>query len=504
MMNDLSKMPKVTLKRKMLVYTFAIIFLMTLLSVYSLTIMNVYKGRIDQMFERNLALAQIERDLIQVDQDLVAYLSTKSSASLNSFMQYEEQLRDGLEEATDGVNNFMEEDLLIIDISNMTRNYLTVANQSIQDRRRSNVTAYMRKYEEASVIKGYIESYINELNIRQLDRNADNYVIMTGEINRSILLNFVLIIDLILLSSLIVFNMSNAMIDPIVRLSHSAGEIAKGRFDTHEIIVETNDELEILARAFNKMKRSIHAYIEELKEKAYTEALLKDQELENLKMQALLDNARLYALQSQMNPHFLFNTINAGVQMAMIEGADKTSEFLETMSRLFRYNIKQLDEAVTLKQEVANIRDYYELLKVRFGDLITFEFQVDESALKVMIPPLTLQPIVENAYIHGLSPKEEGGKIIVSVICDKAHVVATIEDSGLGMSEEQIHHIYASVNHEHKPEKTKSSNGIGMANVIERLELFYKSSHVIEIYSEEGMGTSVRLILPLVGGECND
>lgn len=504
MMMNHKRAPKVTLKSKMFLYTFGIIILMTILSIYSLTIMNVYKGRIDEMFERNIALAQIEQDLFRVDDDLASYLSTKSSSSLNSYMQFEEMLRDGLAETTEDLDNFTEEELLIMDISNMTRSYLSIANQAIQDKRRSNVTAYTKKYEEATVIKLYIESYINELNIRQLDRNADNYVIMTGEIGRSIFLNVVLIIDLILLSFLIVLNMSNAMIDPIVRLSHSAGEIAKGRFDTHEIIVETNDELEILARAFNKMKRSIHVYIEELKEKAFTEALLKDQEMENLRMQALLDNARLYALQSQMNPHFLFNTINAGVQMAMIEGADRTSEFLETMSRLFRYNIKQLDEAVTMSQEVENIRDYYECLKVRFGDLITFEFKVDEKALSVLIPPLTLQPIVENAYIHGLSVKEDGGKISVEVFFDEDKIVATIEDSGIGMSEEQILRIYDSVNREHKPERTKSSNGIGMANVIERLELFYKSSHIMEIYSEEGMGTSIRLMIPITEGVSND
>ncbi len=124
--------------------------------------------------------------------------------------------------------------------------------------------------------------------------------------------------------------------------------------------------------------------------------------------------------------------------------------------------------------------------------------------MSVLIPPLTLQPIVENAYIHGLSVKEEGGKISVEVIFGEDKVIATIEDSGVGMSEEQIHRIYDSVNREHKPERTKSSNGIGMANVIERLELFYKSSHIMEIYSEEGMGTSIRLMIPVAEGVTND
>lgn len=488
--------PRVTIKRKMLFYTFAIIILMTALSIYSLALMNVYKGRIDEMFQRNIALEGIRNDLNQLDEELYSYLSTKNSASLNAFMQNEEELRETMTLLTEGISAYTEEELLMLDIHNMIRNYLNVANQAIQERRRTNIVVYAARYEDTALIKSYVEDYIVELNVRQLDRNAVSYLAMTEKVNSTIVLNILLIIDLILVSVLIVMNMSEAMIDPIVRLSHSAGEIAKGRFDTREIIVETNDELEILARAFNKMRRSIHAYIEEMKEKAYTEALLKDQEMENLKMQALLDNARLYALQSQMNPHFLFNTINAGVQMAMIEGADRTSEFLETMSRLFRYNIKQLDEAVTLKEETENIRDYYELLKVRFGDLITFEFIIDDQALSCQIPPLTLQPIVENAYIHGLSKKEDGGKIKVEVQWQKDKVVTLIEDNGVGMSPERIRHIYDAVNHEHRPEKTKDSNGIGMANVIERLELFYHSEDIIEIYSEEGMGTSIRLMLP--------
>ena len=493
----------VTLKRKMLYYTMAIILIMSMLSILSMSILNVYRGRIDEMFERNLMLKQIDDDLQRVDRELISYLSTKSSGSLNDYMFFEEELRNHLAEVTDGISSYTEEELLILDINSMTRSYLTTANQAIQDKRRSNVNAYTRNYEEASLVKGYIESYINELNIRQLDSNANNYTVMTEQIQRASLLNFVLILNLILLSVIIVLNMSESIIEPVVHLSHTAEEIAKGRFDTKEIIVETNDEIEILARAFNRMRRSIHAYIEELKEKAFTEALLKDQEMENLKMQALLDNARLYALQSQMNPHFLFNTINAAVQLSMIEGADKTSEFLETMSRLFRYNIRQLDEAVTLRQEMANISDYYELLKVRFGGLINFEFNVDEDLLDCMIPPLTLQPLVENAYIHGLSKKEEGGTIGITVKRQGESVMTVIADDGMGMNNERIHYIYESVNHEHRPEKTKSSNGIGMANVIERLELFYRKTNILVIDSEEGHGTSVIMALPYNKGVSN-
>lgn len=494
-----------TIKNKMFSYTFGIIILMAVLSIYSMTITNVYKEKIDEMFVRNVALKQIGDYLSVVDEELLVYLSTKSSTSLNNYMLNAENLQSVIDDTLSNIEGTTEEELMMIDIREMSTNYLNIANQSIADKRKSSVTSYSRNYKEASRIKSYILSYIHELNIRQLDRNANNYLYMTEQVRISNILNVVLLIDVVLLSIIIVLRMSGNIISPIISLSHSAGEIAQGEFEKDDIIVATNDELEVLARAFNKMKRSIHAYIEALKEKAFTEAKLKDQEMENLKMQSLLDSARLYALQSQMNPHFLFNTINAGVQLSMLEGADRTSEFLETMSRLFRYNIKQLKESVTVTQEVENIRDYYELLKVRFGDLIQFKFAIDESGLDYMIPPLTLQPIVENSYIHGLSGKEDGGTIKITVHNEGAYLMIMIEDTGVGMTQEQINKIASKVvhDHHHDHEFKKQSNGIGLANVIERLELFYKEQDLFNITSKIGVGTKIIMTLPLVEGDIN-
>lgn len=492
-----------TIKNKMIGYTFTIILLMAVLSIYSLMITNIYKSRIDEMFVRNIALNEIETYMNIIDQELVVYLSTKSSTSLNNYMRNADALEgviDGMAEDVEGVTD---EELMILDIKEMSTNYFAIADMAIANTRRSNITSSSKNYKEASRIRSYIVSYIDELNIRQLDRNAESYLHMAEQVRISNLLNIVLLVDLVLLSIIIILRMSGSIITPIVKLSHSAEEIAKGEFDTASIIVETNDELEILARAFNKMKHNIHAYIEELKEKTLTEAKLMDQEFENLKMQSLLDSARLYALQSQMNPHFLFNTINAGVQLSMLEGADRTSEFLETMSRLFRYNIKQLSEAVTVNQEVENIRDYYELLKVRFGDLIIFQFVIDDEGLECMIPPLTLQPVIENAYIHGLSSKEEGGIITIRVHNEGAYLTVVIEDNGVGMEETMIQRIADKVIYDHKngARIDTRSNGIGMANVIERLELFYKEQDLMKITSKVGVGTKVIMTLPLVEGE---
>jgi two-component system sensor histidine kinase YesM len=477
----------------MLAYSMVIIVLMTLLSVYSLTVINTYKSQIDGMFDRNILLADTRAVLDKVDGELVSYLNSKSSTSLNLYMLHSEELSDKAVEISEQVVDFSEEELMLLDIVSMIRNYLSEANFAIDDKLKNDVESLSNRYNDTSNIKAYIIDYINELNIRQFGRNAYNYLYMSRQIEKSNMINIVLIIDLILLSIVIVYTMTSNMINPIIRLSHSAEDIAKGRFDTDEIIVERHDEIKILATAFNKMKNSIKTYIEELQTKAETEAKLKDQQVENLQMQSLLDNAKLYALQSQINPHFLYNTINAGVQLAMLEGADRTSEFLESMSRLFRYNIKQIDSDVTLKQELENIIDYYELLKVRFGDLIEFKFIIDEMATGLPMPPLILQPIVENSYIHGLSSREEGGVITIQALKRESHVIIVVSDDGIGMSRVTIQNILSG---KHESQAAKSA-GIGMRNVIDRLELYYKCKDIFAIKSVQGEGTKIVITIPI-------
>ncbi|MBN2220889.1 MAG: histidine kinase [Vallitaleaceae bacterium] len=469
-----------SLKGKLLAYTLLVLLLMSALSVYSLMITGTYRRQVDTMFNRNIRLNELKQNLEEVNNELVVYLSTKSSTSLNNFMMFSDELQALTTEIIEDIHIYNEEELMLMDIRNMVFRFLEKANQAVSEKRKSDVTSYTQRYNNSLQIREYINQYIDELNIRQLDSNAQKYIYMTKQIKNATLLNSLLIVNIIVLSLFIMIKVTNRMINPILSLTQSALHISKGEFQTQEVVVHTNDEIQILASAFDTMKSNIYTYIEELKEKAETEAKLNFQQLENLRMQALLENARLYALQSQMNPHFLFNSINAGVQLSMMEGAEKTSEFLESMSRLFRYNIGHIDEAVTIGQEIENIKDYFELLKVRFGDLICFHCDIEEACLEDSMPPLIVQPLVENAYLHGLSKKEEGGNIWLRVHYHEQYSEIQIEDDGVGMGQE----------------KKEASNGIGLKNVIERMELFYKEKDLVKIHSELGCGTIFILHIP--------
>jgi len=292
---------------------------------------------------------------------------------------------------------------------------------------------------------------------------------------------------------------SSKLTKPIIKLSSSAEKISNGDFDIEPIIINTDDEINILAKAFNNMTVNIKNHIEEIKGQVVMEKLLKEKEMQNIKMKSLLKETELKMLQSQINPHFLFNTLNAAAQLSIIEGAEKASEFIEKIAELFRYSLKKLDQPVTLDDELKNVKNYMYILSARFGDKIKYSYEADSTILDTVIPCTILQPIVENAYIHGLEDLERNGKINIIVSKSDDKVKIEIKDNGIGMTKENINSILSP---ENISNMSKSHvTGIGLHNVIDRLRLFYNIDNIheiIDIESDIDIGTKVILKLPYV------
>jgi two-component system, sensor histidine kinase YesM len=330
------------------------------------------------------------------------------------------------------------------------------------------------------------DDYITELNLRQFANNTTQYLTLTRTIRRLNQINVMIILNLIALSIVIVLRMIQKMVKPIRKLAAAADALSEGNYEIADIYVQSEDEIHVLAQTFNEMKHNIKRYINEVENKAVTEKKLLDQQLENLKMHHLLDNAKLYALQSQINPHFLYNTMNAALQMANIEEAERTSDILETIANLFRYMVRELKSEVTLRDELDHIEHFKKLLQIRFGDRIALEMAIEPKTLTTIMPPLILQPLVENAYLHGLGKMEEGGLIRITS-CIKDHVTwITVEDNGEGMDDERVKDIL---------DGTQTTRGIAMKNVMERLFLFYGHEDSVHLSSIKGQGTKVSLRL---------
>ena len=284
--------------------------------------------------------------------------------------------------------------------------------------------------------------------------------------------------------------LSNALVSPAVLLAQCARKIAKNDFTGEDPSVENRDEMGELVRAFNKMKRSTKGYIDTLKENHRMSELLHREEIERVEMEKQLSGARLELLKSQINPHFLFNTLNMIACMAKLGEAVTTERMISSMSSLFRYNLKTSEQIVTLARELKVVQDYMYIQQMRFGSRILYSCDLKVDAEQAMIPAFTLQPVVENAMVHGLSKKEQGGRVHVRIWEQGNRLVISVADTGLGMSEERLAEVTEAMK-----ERRTSRIGIGLGNIYKRIHMMYKQGE-FRIASIEGRGTVIQMFIP--------
>jgi two-component system LytT family sensor kinase len=198
--------------------------------------------------------------------------------------------------------------------------------------------------------------------------------------------------------------------------------------------------------------------------------------------------ARMEALQSQINPHFLFNTLNS-VSSLVRQDPDTARELIVKLANILRRLLRKTDAFVPLRDEVDFIDDYLDIEVVRFGqDKLQVIKELDPASLEVLVPGMMLQPLVENSLKHGLAPKIGGGSIHIRSRLEGPNLVIEVEDDGVGMGAANLL----------EPTTGVGGTGIGMANVIERLKVLYGHTAAMRIDSRAGQGTLVRLQVPVL------
>ena len=207
----------------------------------------------------------------------------------------------------------------------------------------------------------------------------------------------------------------------------------------------------------------------------------------------------LKALQAQIHPHFLFNTLNALYWSLDEKGEEELADMVMSMSNLFRYTIakKDGDEWVSINQEVRHLTDYMTVMKMRFGNRFSFKTEIDPTLLSIEIPKLLIQPFIENAVMHGLNEKATDGEVTLSIARRDQDLVIAVSDNGLGMSDTRLQEVQASID----TGFTLKTEGAGMAlsNIKHRLELYYnkQAAESLTIHSTEGEGTTITFTLPI-------
>lgn len=203
-------------------------------------------------------------------------------------------------------------------------------------------------------------------------------------------------------------------------------------------------------------------------------------------------------LQSQINPHFLYNTLECIRSQALINGYEEMADMVETLSRYYRYCVSNRKDYVLLEEELENIQNYFKIQQYRFEDRFSLQVCImDSTVYKAAIPKMTLQPIVENAVFHGLEQKKEGGVVNIKIYRSDADIHIFVADNGCGIPFERVVEINHSMVHNHMELKNNTkSTGIAMINVNRRIMLQYGAEYGVRIYSTQGKGTDVEITMP--------
>ena len=451
--------------------------------------LNQALEKINSVFSSNISLNELSDSLNKTHQGLTGFLETKGTDDFElyfaSSMEVERMSRRLSSNVTDNSMKLSERD-----ISNMLDTYLKTADEAVTAKRGRKIDEYTAKYEECSKIRDYLNTYIYSVNNEQFRTNSETYTALVNSLRYTELMSMLIFAVASVMNVLLIIVLTNTITRPLTRLSAKAEEISNGNpEDVEPLEVYSDDEVGKVTKAFNGMLGSIKDYIARIRTQLITQSEMKEK---NLLMETHLKDAQLKYLQSQINPHFLFNTLNAGAQLAMMEGADRTVEYIRNMADFFRYNVKKSSETVKLSEELELVDSYMYILNVRFAGEIIFEKDIDESLLNVTVPSMIIQPLVENSIKYGIKDLEPGeGKITLSVFREGNCCCIRVSDNGIGTDEEIIEKI---MNHEKKPSETR---GVGITNVMSRLDLYYNNKEVFEMKSRKNEGTHVTIKIPL-------
>ena len=260
---------------------------------------------------------------------------------------------------------------------------------------------------------------------------------------------------------------------PIQRLRDSMARVQEGDFNGADVEIDSDNEIGSLTRSFNVMTHRIQELMEQ-----------------NVKDQEAKRKSELKALQSQINPHFLYNTLDSIIWMAEGKKYEEVVLMTASLARLLRQSISNEDEVVPISREVEYAKGYLTIQKMRYKDKLEFQIDVEPSILNIPLIKLVLQPIIENAIYHGLKYKESKGLLLVKGFMKDGNAVLKVIDDGVGMDEETLAHIYD----RHKV--NYHSNGVGVYNVQKRLKLYYGENYGITYESEQGVGTTATITIP--------
>ena len=478
---------KLSIRAKLMFFMTTIIVVTSLFNLYFFYQAYIAQDEYNAMLKDYAQVNNLSIQLIAGRDCISRYIVSNDHAELKLYRKYRDQV-NSLAGLILGNANSLDTYLWSRSIKYSIATYHEEINRIFSIDPRSE--RYFAQYNKAKNSSIYIENYIKQpLNVK-LTEGEWYHQQLIRRVKSIRTINLISLIAITFFSLVYVLILSRNITQPLQKLTRFSMDIAKGNFNTARLDMDSSDDINILAFAFNKMVQSIQGMIEEITEKAKVERKLHQEEYKNLKISEQLNEARFLALQSQINPHFLFNTLNTISRLALFEKARQTTKLIQSLAEIFRYNLGSIRKEVLLTEELAIIKEYVMIQQTRFGERIGFDIISRGDIDKMVIPRLIVQPLVENAIVHGLEPKEDGGGVRVKIYPKDGFVIIKVIDNGTGISREQLDRILTGQPGDYDEGYT---TGIGMTNVRERVRLYCKNDTCFGLQSKIGLGTVVTL-----------
>ena len=343
---------------------------------------------------------------------------------------------------------------------------------------------YIERMYHVMALQDYLAEYALRLTQATLEQENTLYSSTAAHIRHLPWLYLGLFLTAAALMVLLVRGLSRAVVRPLLELAQASRSIAEGDLSGPDLPIKSSDEVGRLTGTFNQMK---HAMAQQLS----TQQALHREEVRNLALEKDLEHTRLEVLKSQVNPHFLFNTLNMISCMARLEDAETTDKMIVSLGNLFRHNLRTKQQEVTLEEELDGLEDYIYLQQMRFDGRITVEKQILVDPARARLPSFTLQPVIENAFSHGLKACEEGGRILLRVWRQGRMLYVTVADNGKGMTEEELAALS-----EKMRQSEQTGKSIGLGNIFRRVSMLYPDTGKMQVFSRAGHGTVIRFEIP--------
>jgi len=472
-----------------------IILIMSIGFIFSLYEKEVTTKNYDQFTNINIKLSKLSLEFSNSWGYFDMFVKTKDDSNIQKYTDSNKKIKSLLIEIEPYIDKDENSSIYLRNLSNMFDVY-EIESYHLMSKVINSERLDSNSYDDLTEIKtlyAYITKHSESLLVSYLNYGNSEYSIAVLKYNDTEKKIYIALIFVILVGFIFTMIMSRDLNNIIGKLRSYAELLTDAKWEIPDLKDQKYEELNSLAKAFDKMKHSIREFIEELKEKAEIENNYHIEKLKSTEKDKLIKETQLSALQSQMDPHFLFNTLNTISRMAMFEDAEETVKLIGATSKILRYNLDCKDKMVKLFEEMRMIKAYVIIQETRFQDQMSFNFDIEENLDSIKVPPMLIQPIVENAIVHGLGEKEKGGIINITIKKKNEFIMIIIKDNGIGMDNEKINNLLSEV-------KNKST-GLGVFNVKKRLELYFNKSDLFKIKSIKGEGTKVIISIPIDGGE---